>query len=283
MVAVIVFDKKAFKKNVVWNFRVCTCGDIDYTCTKEFTYFYIHSFMYIFKVKIYIYFPIVSGDYIRLLRNVYRRQRRAELLARLLRGLRGHLGPLGTVMQVEAPLRLQRLPRGVSVQTKAVVDPEGRPAHTSLLPLAHLRSPEGAPTSLVLAQPHTGRTHQVRCHLGHLGHPLLGDALYGSSVEAPWHLHCAALSFREPLRLAEPPWRTVAAPWPPWAAGAEGGSGSKTAPTSHFSSQNRRAMRYEVGPGVARTGADRDHMWDGFCRFSHGFLLRLAKHVEDVS
>ena len=167
-------------------------------------------------------------------------------------------------MQVEAPLRLKRLPRGVSVQTKAVVDPEGRPAHTSLLPLAHLRSPEGAPTSLVLAEPRTGRTHQVRCHLGHLDHPLLGDALYGSSVEAPWHLHCAALSFREPLRLAEPPWRTVAAPWPPWAAGAEGGSGSKTAPTSHFSSQNRRAMRYEVGPGVAGTGADRDHMWEGF-------------------
>ena len=129
--------------------------------------------------------------------------------------VRGHVGSVGKVMQVEAPLRLQRLPRGGSVQSKAVVDPHGRPASTSLVPLAHLTS--GAPSSLVLAQPFTGRTHQVRCHLGHLGHPLRGDALYGSKAPLPWHLHCAALSFREPLRAAEPPWRTVHAPWPCWA------------------------------------------------------------------
>ena len=33
--------------------------------------------------------------------------------------------------------------------------------------------------SLVRLTPHTGRTHQLRVHLAHLGHPILGDKLYG--------------------------------------------------------------------------------------------------------
>lgn len=42
---------------------------------------------------------------------------------------------------------------------------------------------EGDPrgkTSLVRCQLETGRTHQIRVHLSHIGHPLLGDALYGA-------------------------------------------------------------------------------------------------------
>lgn len=39
----------------------------------------------------------------------------------------------------------------------------------------------GSPVaSLILCQLETGRTHQIRVHLAHIGHPLLGDALYGS-------------------------------------------------------------------------------------------------------
>lgn len=33
--------------------------------------------------------------------------------------------------------------------------------------------------SLVQCQPHTGRTHQIRLHLQHLGHPIVNDPLYG--------------------------------------------------------------------------------------------------------
>ena len=40
-----------------------------------------------------------------------------------------------------------------------------------------------APFSLVEIQPRTGRKHQIRIHLAHLGHPIVGDKLYGADEE----------------------------------------------------------------------------------------------------
>ena len=45
---------------------------------------------------------------------------------------------------------------------------------------------------------HTGRTHQIRVHMAHIGHPLIGDFLYGSRDDGDYHLRCFRLSFLHP-------------------------------------------------------------------------------------
>lgn len=44
---------------------------------------------------------------------------------------------------------------------------------------------DGCPVSLVLAMPATGRTHQIRVHMAHIGHALLGDDKYQNNPLAP--------------------------------------------------------------------------------------------------
>ena len=58
-------------------------------------------------------------------------------------------------------------------------DSSGRAAHTSYHILKRLNS-----ATLVEAQIHTGRTHQVRVHFQFLGHPLVGDDTYGARQNA---------------------------------------------------------------------------------------------------
>ncbi|MFL4993318.1 MAG: RluA family pseudouridine synthase, partial [Microvirga sp.] len=54
--------------------------------------------------------------------------------------------------------------------------------HYELEEALPLRAPE-AVASLVRCELETGRTHQIRVHLAHIGHPLLGDAVYGSGFK----------------------------------------------------------------------------------------------------
>lgn len=60
----------------------------------------------------------------------------------------------------------------------------------------------GTATTRLALEPHTGRSHQLRVHLAAIGHPILGDALYGdTAVEraAPrLLLHAAGLAFAHP-------------------------------------------------------------------------------------
>jgi 23S rRNA pseudouridine1911/1915/1917 synthase len=58
--------------------------------------------------------------------------------------------------------------------TRHKVDPAGKPAFTQLTPLR-----TGTSATLVECKPRTGRTHQIRVHLAHVGHPIFGDRLYG--------------------------------------------------------------------------------------------------------
>jgi RluA family pseudouridine synthase len=56
--------------------------------------------------------------------------------------------------------------------------------------------------ALLEAQPLTGRTHQVRAHAAALGHPLLGDTLYGApptGLIARAALHALKLEFHHPI------------------------------------------------------------------------------------
>lgn len=75
------------------------------------------------------------------------------------------------------------------------VSKQGRPSRTEYEVLCS----SGA-ASLVLVTPRTGRTHQIRAHFAHLGHPLLGDSLYGgpAGLLQRQALHCARLRFRAP-------------------------------------------------------------------------------------
>jgi 23S rRNA pseudouridine1911/1915/1917 synthase len=61
-------------------------------------------------------------------------------------------------------------------------DPEGRKtaeARTEFWRLAASASGTANPISFLRLQAHTGRLHQLRVHLAHIGHPVIGDKIYG--------------------------------------------------------------------------------------------------------
>lgn len=73
---------------------------------------------------------------------------------------------------------------------------EGDYAKTEVIPLLAAEK-----VSLVRLIPHTGRTHQLRVHMASVGHPLLGDGLYGYEDDGFGRhaLHAAHLSFPHPV------------------------------------------------------------------------------------
>src|SRR5690606_331639 len=78
---------------------------------------------------------------------------------------------------------------------RAVV-PAGDPALTRVRVLERF-----AHAALLEAELETGRTHQIRVHLAHLGHPLIGDRQYGARLPGSGRqaLHAARLEFHHPL------------------------------------------------------------------------------------
>jgi 23S rRNA pseudouridine1911/1915/1917 synthase len=77
---------------------------------------------------------------------------------------------------VDAPL--DRHPQS---RTKHAVRDSGREAITHWQLAERYTDPAGDPVaSLIECRLETGRTHQIRVHMAHIGHPLLGDATYGT-------------------------------------------------------------------------------------------------------
>jgi 23S rRNA pseudouridine1911/1915/1917 synthase len=90
---------------------------------------------------------------------------------------------------IDAPIG--RDPR---LRQRMAIVARGRPARTRYVTLARLDQ-----TTLVLAVPLTGRTHQIRVHFASIGSPLAGDVIYGGSTAAPRQfLHAAMLRFSRP-------------------------------------------------------------------------------------
>lgn len=101
----------------------------------------------------------------------------------------GHLNEPKAVIKVP-------LGRSKNHPLKRVADPDGKTAETAYTVLESIGNYD-----LVEAKPATGRTHQLRAHFAHLGHPIAGDKLYGADSLlnlGRYFLHAAHLEFDAP-------------------------------------------------------------------------------------
>jgi len=84
---------------------------------------------------------------------------------------------------------------------KQIIDTEqGKPAQTSYETIEYAKKED---TSRLLLMPITGRTHQLRLHCQFIGHPILGDQLYGDekarTMAGRLQLHASYISFTHPV------------------------------------------------------------------------------------
>jgi 23S rRNA pseudouridine1911/1915/1917 synthase len=170
--------------------------------------------------------------------------KRREIRRAYLAAAWGHLAE--DEVGVDAPIG-----RHPTLRRRMAVVPDGRPSRTRFIRLERWRAAD-----LVRAELETGRTHQIRVHLLHLGHPVVGDRTYAperhkgfGGPERGWaaglarrvgrqFLHATELRFTHP-RTGEamrfdsplPPDLAEAAEWAR-AAGASGAGGAGGAPAS---------------------------------------------------
>jgi 23S rRNA pseudouridine1911/1915/1917 synthase len=89
--------------------------------------------------------------------------------------------PAEDVFEVEAPILRQGERQASAIYLKQMVHPDGAHAFTGFRVERRFALETGAGNrfALVRAFPKTGRMHQIRVHLSHAGHPVVGDKIYG--------------------------------------------------------------------------------------------------------
>ncbi len=107
---------------------------------------------------------------------------------------------------IDIAILKQETPRGGRM---VAVDPRAAGALSAQTRVEIVEVVEGR--SHVALFPETGRQHQLRVHLALIGHPILGDAMYGDAGSAPrLMLHAYRLRFKHPAK----GWMDVEAPLP---------------------------------------------------------------------
>lgn len=89
-------------------------------------------------------------------------------------------GELKDEFKIDAPLLRYDDEKSALIRMVVKVDESGKESLTYVKPLKYF--PE-LNTTLVECSPHTGRQHQIRVHLLHINHPIVGDPVYGQLEE----------------------------------------------------------------------------------------------------
>jgi 23S rRNA pseudouridine1911/1915/1917 synthase len=97
-----------------------------------------------------------------------------HITKRYLAMVKGHLSE---PLDIQEPL-LRREDSSSIVRMIVRVHPEGKTSRTFITPLEYFPDTD---TTLVEASPYTGRQHQIRVHLFHVKHPIVGDPIYGQN------------------------------------------------------------------------------------------------------